>query len=149
MPKNLFRLFALLAVLAALASSPLFAKNAPAETKDTANSAESAGDTFKQLTLFSDVLERVRADYVDPVTDGKLIENALNGMLSALDPHSNYMDKKSFQEMQTQTHGEFGGLGIEVTMENGIVKVVSPIDDTPAAKAKILRTGDHPAGERR
>jgi carboxyl-terminal processing protease len=137
MPKNLVRFFALFVVVAALASSPLLAKNTPAETKEDAKPAESAGDTFKQLTLFSDVLERVRADYVDPVADSKLIENALNGMLSALDPHSNYMDKKSFQEMQTQTHGEFGGLGIEVTMENGIVKVVSPIDDTPAAKAGI------------
>jgi carboxyl-terminal processing protease len=87
--------------------------------------------------LFSDVLERVRADYVDPVTDDKLIENALNGMLSSLDPHSSYMNKKEFSDMQTQTKGEFGGLGIEVTMENGIVKVVSPIDDTPAAKAGI------------
>lgn len=100
-----------------------------------------ANDTFKQLTLFSDVLERVRADYVDPITDDKLIEAALNGMLSSLDPHSGYMNKKSFQEMQTQTKGEFGGLGIEVTMENNIVKVISPIDDTPAAKAGI-QAGD-------
>jgi carboxyl-terminal processing protease len=98
-------------------------------------------DTFKQLTLFSDVLERVRADYVDPQTDEKLIENALNGMLSALDPHSSYLNKKSFADMQTQTRGEFGGLGIEVTMDNGLVKVVSPIDDTPAAKAG-LQSGD-------
>jgi carboxyl-terminal processing protease len=137
MPKNLFRLIAVLTFSAALATSPLFAKNSPSEQKETAKNAESAADTFKQLTLFSDVLERVRADYVDSVSDGKLIENALNGMLSSLDPHSSYLDKKSFQDMQTQTHGEFGGLGIEVTMENGIVKVVSPIDDTPAAKAGI------------
>ncbi|MDD4616951.1 MAG: S41 family peptidase [Alphaproteobacteria bacterium] len=132
MPNNLFRLVAVLTVSAALATSPLFAKNSPVE-----KNSESSSDTFKQLTLFSDVLERVRADYVDQVSDGKLIESALNGMLSSLDPHSSYLDKKAFQDMQTQTHGEFGGLGIEVTMENGIVKVVSPIDDTPAAKAGI------------
>jgi carboxyl-terminal processing protease len=137
MPKNLFRPVVLFTVLALLAASPLFAKNAPAEQKTDVKTSESAADTFKQLTLFSDVLERVRADYVDPVADSKLIENALNGMLSALDPHSSYMNKKNFQDMQTQTRGEFGGLGIEVTMENGIVKVVSPIDDTPAAKAGI------------
>ena len=84
------------------------------------------------------MLERVRADYVDPVTDEKLIENAINGMLSSLDPHSGYLNKKSFADMQTQTKGEFGGLGIEVTMENSLVKVVSPIDsDTPAAKAGL------------
>ncbi|MDD3288537.1 MAG: S41 family peptidase [Alphaproteobacteria bacterium] len=94
-------------------------------------------DTFKQLTLFSDVLERTRSDYVDPVTDEKLIESAINGMLSSLDPHSGYLNKKSFQDMQTQTKGEFGGLGIEVTLENSLIKVVSPIDDTPAAKAGI------------
>ena len=143
MPKNLFRLIALFAVLAALASTPLLAKNTPAsqtpteQTAETAKPSSDSADTFKQLTLFSDVLERVRADYVDPVTDDKLIENALNGMLSALDPHSSYMNKKSFQDMQTQTRGEFGGLGIEVTMENSIVKVISPIDDTPAAKAGV------------
>jgi len=138
MPKNLFRLLALFSLLAALATSPLFAKTAAEEpAAPSAEAKPDQADTFKQLTLFSDVLERVRADYVDPVTDDKLIENALNGMLSSLDPHSSYMNKKSFSDMQTQTRGEFGGLGIEVTMENGIVKVVSPIDDTPAAKAGI------------
>ena len=142
MSKNLLRLFALLVVLVGLASSPLLAKNTPDEQKEDAKISEGTVDTFKQLTLFSDVLERVRADYVDPVTDSKLIENALNGMLSSLDPHSSYMNKKSFSDMQTQTRGEFGGLGIEVTMENGIVKVVSPIDDTPAAKAGI-QTNDY------
>lgn len=100
-----------------------------------------AHDTYKYLSLFSDVMERVRADYVDPVSDEKLVETALNGMLSSLDPHSGYLNKKSFSEMQTQTRGEFGGLGIEVTMEDGIVKVVSPIDDTPAARAG-LQPGD-------
>ena len=142
MLKNLFRLLAVFSVLAALVATPLFAKTTPTaqsatEPKTESKTESSAADTFKQLTLFSDVLERVRADYVDQVTDDKLIENALNGMLSALDPHSSYMNKKSFQDMQTQTRGEFGGLGIEVTMENSLVKVVSPIDDTPAAKAKI------------
>lgn len=117
-------------------------KSASKATDKTEEKADKdATDTFKQLTLFSDVLERVRADYVDPVTDDKLIEASLNGMLSSLDPHSAYMNKKSFQEMQTQTKGEFGGLGIEVTMENNIVKVISPIDDTPAAKAGI-QSGD-------
>jgi len=81
------------------------------------------------------VFERVRADYVEKPDDGKLVESAINGMLNALDPHSSYMDPKSFKDMQIQTRGEFGGLGIEVTMEDGLVKVVTPIDDTPAAKA--------------
>jgi len=140
MRKNLFRLFAVIAVIAGLASAPIWAKSAPVVPKEApaAVADKDANDTFKQLTLFSDVLERVRADYVDPVTDEKLIETALNGMLSSLDPHSGYLNKKNFQDMQTQTKGEFGGLGIEVTMDNGIVKVISPIDDTPAAKAGIM-----------
>jgi carboxyl-terminal processing protease len=94
-------------------------------------------ETYKQLQLFGDVFERVRAQYVDPVEDQKIIENALNGMLSSLDPHSSYLDEKSFDDMQVSTKGEFGGLGIEVTMENGFVKVVSPIDDTPASRAGV------------
>jgi carboxyl-terminal processing protease len=96
-----------------------------------------ASDTYKQLNLFGDMFERVRADYVDKPDDKKLIESAINGMLAGLDPHSNYMDPKSFTDMQVQTRGEFGGLGIEVTMEDGLVKVVAPIDDTPAAKAGV------------
>jgi carboxyl-terminal processing protease len=84
------------------------------------------------------VFERVRADYVEKPDDKKLVESAINGMLSGLDPHSSYMDPKSFRDMQVQTRGEFGGLGIEVTMENGLVKVVAPIDDTPAAKAGVM-----------
>ena len=95
-------------------------------------------DTYRQLNLFGDVFERVRADYVEKPDDAKLIESAINGMLAGLDPHSSYMDAKSFRDMQVQTRGEFGGLGIEVTMEDGLIKVVSPIDDTPAAKAGIL-----------
>ena len=102
-------------------------------------SARAAGaDTYRQLNLFGDVFERVRADYVEKPDDGKLVESAINGMLNALDPHSSYMDAKSFRDMQVQTRGEFGGLGIEVTMEDGLVKVVAPIDDTPAAKAGVM-----------
>jgi carboxyl-terminal processing protease len=97
-----------------------------------------AADTYRQLNLFGDVFERVRADYVEKPDDSKLIEQAINGMLNGLDPHSSYMDSKSFRDMQVQTRGEFGGLGIEVTMEDGLVKVVTPIDDTPAAKAGIM-----------
>jgi carboxyl-terminal processing protease len=102
--------------------------------------AKAAGnaDTYRQLNLFGDVFERVRSDYVEKPDDGKLVESAINGMLAGLDPHSSFMDGKSFRDMQIQTRGEFGGLGIEVTMEDGLVKVVAPIDETPAAKAGIL-----------
>jgi carboxyl-terminal processing protease len=100
--------------------------------------AAAAADTYRQLSLFGDVFERVRADYVEKPDDGKLIESAINGMLAGLDPHSSYMDTKSFRDMQVQTRGEFGGLGIEVTMEEGLIKVVAPIDETPAAKAGIM-----------
>src|SRR5690348_9471704 len=102
-----------------------------------ANSAE----TYKQLNLFGEVFERVRAEYVDDVSDDTLVESAINGMLTSLDPHSNYLNTKNFNDMKVQTRGEFGGLGIEVSMENGLVKVVSPIDDTPAARAG-LKPGD-------
>jgi len=95
-------------------------------------------DTYRELNLFGDVFERVRADYVEKPDDSKLVESAINGMLAGLDPHSSYMDPKSFRDMQVQTRGEFGGLGIEVTMEEGLVKVVAPIDDTPAAKAGVM-----------
>jgi carboxyl-terminal processing protease len=95
-------------------------------------------DTYRQLNLFGDVFERVRSDYVEKPDDSKLVESAISGMLSGLDPHSSYMDAKSFRDMQVQTRGEFGGLGIEVTMEDGLIKVVSPIDDTPASHAGIL-----------
>jgi carboxyl-terminal processing protease len=102
-------------------------------------SAKAAGaDTYRQLNLFGDVFERVRSDYVEKPDDGKLVESAINGMLAGLDPHSSYMDAKSFRDMQVQTRGEFGGLGIEVTMEEGLVKVVAPIDETPAAKAGVM-----------
>ena len=100
-------------------------------------------DTYRQLNLFGDVFERVRADYVEEVSDEELIEAAIDGMLSSLDPHSRYLNAKSFEDVQTQTRGEFGGLGIEVTMdENGFVKVITPIDDTPAQRAG-LESGDY------
>jgi carboxyl-terminal processing protease len=105
--------------------------------------AEAAGaSTYKELSVFGDVFERVRAQYVTPPAEDKLIENAINGMLSSLDPHSSYMNAKDAADMQTQTKGEFGGLGIEVTMEDELVKVITPIDDTPAAKAGVL-AGDY------
>ena len=94
-------------------------------------------ETYRQLNLLGDVFERVREDYVEDVSDEALIEAAINGMLTSLDPHSSYLSPKSFRDMQVQTRGEFGGLGIEVTMENGYVKVVSPIDDTPAFRAGL------------
>jgi carboxyl-terminal processing protease len=97
-----------------------------------------ASDTYRQLNLFGDVFERVRADYVESPDDSALIESAIDGMLTSLDPHSSYLSAKDFKDMQVQTSGKFGGLGIEVTMEEGIIKVVSPIDDTPAAHAGML-----------
>jgi carboxyl-terminal processing protease len=102
-----------------------------------ATAQQNNSETYRQLNLFGDVFERVRADYVEDVSDENLIEAAINGMLTSLDPHSSYLSPKSFQDMQVQTRGEFGGLGIEVTMENGYVKVVSPIDDTPAFRAGL------------
>ena len=99
------------------------------------------GETYRLLSLFGDVFERVRADYVEPVKDRDLMENAINGMLTGLDPHSSYMNAKAFRDMQVQTRGEFGGLGIEVSQENGFIKVVTPIDDTPAAHAGV-KAGD-------
>ena len=98
-------------------------------------------DTYAQLNLFGDVFERIRNDYVEKPDDSKLMEGAINGMISSLDPHSRYMNAKGWSDMQETTHGEFGGLGIEVTMEDGVIKVVAPIDDTPAAKAGIM-SGD-------
>src|ERR1700759_2919665 len=105
--------------------------------------ARGANDTsaYSQLDLFSDAFERVRANYVRPVKDGELIDAAIQGMVSNLDPHSSYMDAKSYNDMQITTKGEFGGVGIEVTQEDGLIKVISPIDGTPAAKAGI-KSGD-------
>jgi carboxyl-terminal processing protease len=107
----------------------------------TASASANTAETYKQLNLFGDVLEIVRNGYADDVKDDQLVEGAINGMLTALDPHSNYLNSKNFNDMKVQTRGEFGGLGIEVSMENGLVKVVSPIDDTPAAHAG-LKPGD-------
>ncbi|MGV8937777.1 MAG: S41 family peptidase [Allorhizobium sp.] len=104
--------------------------------------AQAAGSsTYKELSIFGDVFERVRAQYVTPPDEEKLVENAINGMLSSLDPHSSYMNAQDAADMQTQTKGEFGGIGIEVTMEDELVKVITPIDDTPGARAGIL-SGD-------
>jgi len=119
------------------AAAVVFSLRQDVGAASSANSAE----TYKQLNLFGEVFERVRADYVDEVSDDTLIESAINGMLISLDPHSNYLNAKNFSDMKVQTRGEFGGLGIEVSMENGLVKVVSPIDDTPAARAG-LKPGD-------
>jgi carboxyl-terminal processing protease len=106
------------------------------------HSQTNSTDTYHQLSLLGDVFEKIRAQYVEEVSDEKLVEAAINGMLTSLDPHSSYLSAKNFQDMRVQTKGEFGGLGIEVTMENGFVKVVSPIDDTPASEAG-LQPGDY------
>ena len=125
--------FVVLSALAAGTTAMNLAKSSPASASNS--------ELYKQLDLFGEVFERVRTDYVDKPDDANMVESAINGMLTNLDPHSSYMNAKSFRDMQVQTRGEFGGLGIEVTMENGLVKVVSPIDDTPAAKAGV-RSGD-------
>ncbi len=106
-----------------------------------AQESGSRAETYRLLNLFGDVFERVRAEYVEPVSDRDVIESAINGMLQGLDPHSSYMNARSFRDMQVQTRGEFGGLGIEVSQEGGYVKVISPIDETPAAKAGV-KPGD-------
>ncbi len=110
--------------------------------KDKAKTEKEYSETYRQLNLFGDVFERVRAEYVEEISDKELIENALNGMLSSLDPHSGFLNEERFNDMKVETRGEFGGLGIEVTMESGLVKVVSPIDDTPAFRAGI-EAGDY------
>ena len=120
--RNLLKTITVLTLLVA------FPASAPAASNE---------ETFRQLELFGDIFERVRSFYVDETVDKELIESAINGMLQSLDPHSSYLNEESFRDMQVQTRGEFGGLGIEVTMETGFVRVVSPIDDTPAARAGI------------
>jgi carboxyl-terminal processing protease len=124
-------------ILAAVAAAVVLLSLRQDISAATSNSTE----TYKQLNLFGEVFERVRAEYVEDVSDDSLVESAINGMLTSLDPHSNYLNTKNFNDMKVQTRGEFGGLGIEVSMENGLVKVVSPIDDTPAARAG-LKPGD-------
>jgi carboxyl-terminal processing protease len=103
--------------------------------------AAAGADTYAQLNLFGEVFERIKSDYVEKPEDNKLIEGAIEGMVTSLDPHSRYMNDKAWRDMQETTQGEFGGLGIEVTMEDGLIKVVAPMDDTPAKKAGIL-SGD-------
>ena len=135
----------LLAFASLLAFNPALAQDEkPAEKAAGTPAAQenSYSETYKQLNLFGDVFERTRSQYVEEVEDKTLVENAINGMLSSLDPHSGYLNEESFNEMRVNTKGEFGGLGIEVTMENGFVKVVSPIDDTPAFRAGVL-AGDY------
>ena len=119
---------ALTALAVAFLVSPAFAKE---------DKKKNDADTYRLLNLFGDVFERVRAEYVEEPTDQEMIEAAISGMLTSLDPHSSYMNAKSFRDMQVNTRGEFGGLGIRVTMEGGYVKVISPIDDTPAFRAGL------------
>ncbi|MHA7971223.1 S41 family peptidase [Rhizobium sp. CAU 1783] len=118
------------ALMGATAMSVLYSAGIPAQA--------AGASTYKELSIFGDVFERVRAQYVTPPDEEKLVENAINGMLTSLDPHSTYMNAKDAADMQTQTRGEFGGIGIEVTMEEELVKVITPIDDTPGSKAGIL-----------
>ena len=125
-----------------VATSMFLTLGASAYAADPDSGPTNTADTEKMLELFGDVFSKVKKDYVEPVSDKDLIEAALNGMLTSLDPHSSYLNEKAFDEMKIQTKGEFGGLGIEVTMDNGLVKVVSPIDDTPAFQAGI-KSGDY------
>ena len=126
----------MLAAVAALTAFHFSVASAQDETSKQKNE-----DTYRLLNLFGDVFERVRATYVEDITDQQLIESAITGMLTSLDPHSSYLNAKNFRDMQVQTRGKFGGLGIEVTMENGLVRVVSPIDDTPAYRSGV-QAGD-------
>jgi carboxyl-terminal processing protease len=119
----------------------LLVSGPPGELLIAAAKAAASADTYSQLNLLGDVFERVRTDYVEKPDDSKLVEAAISGMVTSLDPHSRYMNDKAWREMQETTDGEFGGLGIEVTMEDGVIKVVAPMDDTPAAKAGIM-SGD-------
>lgn len=130
------RKFGLLMMGAVIGGGAVFALNAGLNQSFTAQAA--GVGTYRQLSIFGDIFERVRASYVTEPTEEELIESAINGMLTSLDPHSSYLNPKDFTDMRVQTRGEFGGLGIEVTMENEMVKVVSPIDETPAAKAGVL-----------
>jgi carboxyl-terminal processing protease len=136
MRKSKYALWTLL-LFAVLAAGSTMVSLARSQSEASAANTE----IYKQLDLFGEVLERVRSDYVEKPDDDKLIEAAINGMLMALDPHSSYLNPKQFRDMQVQTKGEFGGIGLEVTMENGLIKVVSPIEDTPAARAG-LQSGD-------
>lgn len=134
-----FSLTVSMMLLAFLCSETAYAKE---KAKKPENKAEQSASVYKYLNIFSETLKRARTDYVEDVSEAKLIEYAINGMLSSLDPHSSYLDAETFKDMREQTKGEFGGLGIEVTMDNGWIKVISPIDDTPAFKAG-LQAGDY------
>ena len=114
-----------------------------------AQEADEEKSVYEQLDLFGDIFERIRTSYVEPVDDKELIEAAINGMLTHLDPHSSYLPPDEFDDMRVQTKGEFGGLGIEVTQENGFVKVVSPIEGTPADRAGVQPGDLITAGRRR
>src|ERR1700744_1022649 len=122
------RLLNLVASAALISLLPLAQTGAAPDTTDSSQVS---------FSLVKEIYDQVKSSYVEPVTDQQLAEGAVKGMLAALDPHSSYMNAKEFKEMMVQTRGEFGGLGMQVTMENGLVKVVSPIDDTPAAKAGV------------
>ena len=124
------------AFMAGVAAGPSFGVLKEAFAQDSSQT-----EMYQLLKVFGDVVQRIRAEYVEPVNDKDLIENAINGMLTGLDPHSSYMNAKAFKDMQIQTKGEFGGLGIEVTEDKGLIKVVSPIDDTPAV-ARGIKAGD-------
>jgi carboxyl-terminal processing protease len=124
--------------LGAIAGAALTLLATQPTTVFVGSSAKAASsDTYRQLNLFGDVFERVRADHVDKPDNSKLVESAINGMLAGLDPHSSYMDPNSFRDMKVDTRGEYGGVGLEVTMEGGLMKVIAPIDDAPAAKAGV------------
>src|SRR5215208_2113713 len=127
-----------LILLSALAGAGATALVSQSHLLTSTSAIAASADTYRQLSLFGDVFEKVRTDYVEKPEEAKLVEAAINGMLTSLDPHSSFMDAKSFRDMQVQTRGEFGGLGIEVTMEEGLVKVVTPIDETPASRAGVL-----------
>ncbi len=130
-----------LVLLGAAFGASLFTLGAQTRLFSGGTAVAAGSDTYRNLNLFGDVYEKIRSDYVEKPDEQKLVEAAINGMLTSLDPHSSYMDTKSFKEMQDQTRGTFGGLGIEVTQEEGFVKVVTPIDETPAYRAGIL-SGD-------
>ena len=127
--------FLLYTLAGCLFAAPVFAGTDNKKAEDQVN-------TYELLNIFGEVMERTKVSYVEEITDKKLIESALNGMLTSLDPHSSYLNEQDYKYMNEQTSGKFGGLGIEITMENGIVKITSPIDDTPAAKAGLL-AGDY------
>ncbi|HSH42609.1 MAG TPA: PDZ domain-containing protein, partial [Arenicellales bacterium] len=129
--------FALVLTLGIFVGAALTLEHSVLAERDDA----SAKLPYEELKVFSEVFDRIKSDYVEEVEDRELLEDAIQGMLSGLDPHSTYLDPESFKEVRIGTSGEFGGLGIEVTMENGFVKVVAPIDDTPAERAG-LQPGD-------